>query len=79
VSFIAWLAVTALHVLAHLADSQHALTAEFGTLPTGTPRASRRTARLLLIGTGLIIGLLIALVSIPDFTASQLWHHHHGM
>jgi hypothetical protein len=72
--FILWLIATGIHVLAHLLDSQDAVAAEFGQLETGTPRVSRRGARLLLIGTALAIGVVIAVIALPDFGA---WQHYY--
>jgi hypothetical protein len=78
VFFIIWVAVFAIHVLAHLTSSWRALEGDYGSLPTGTPRASRRTARLLLLGAGVLAGVIIALVAVPGFGAWQHYSHHHG-
>ena len=80
VSFIVWVAVTAIHVLAHLVDSLGSLRGDLGALPTGTPRVGRRGARLLLLGTAMMAGVIVAVIALPDFGA---WQHamalrHHG-
>jgi hypothetical protein len=75
VFFIIWVAVCAIHVLAHLAGSYRALEGDYGSLPTGTPRTSRRAARLLLLGAGVLVGVIIALVAVPSFGAWQSYHH----
>jgi hypothetical protein len=80
VSFIVWVAFTAIHVLAHLVDSYNSVQSDYGVLATGTPRVSRRGARLLLIGAALLAGVIIAAIAIPDYSA---WQHamalrHHG-
>jgi hypothetical protein len=72
VSFIVWIAFTAMHVLAHLSDSYDAATAELGPLDTGTPRLGRRGIRLLALASSIVTGLIIALVALPEFSA---WTH----
>ena len=72
VFFIGWVAVTALHLLAHLVDVRKSVETEFGGLEIGTPRIGRRGTRLLLIGAAVSIGVVIALISLPDFPA---WQH----
>jgi hypothetical protein len=82
-SFIVWLVVTAIHVLAHVTESAGAVRAEL--LPDGRHRVRAvrgRNARLLVIATGLAAGVIIALIAIPDFGAWSHYmathHHHHG-
>ncbi|HWF54410.1 MAG TPA: hypothetical protein VG223_07285 [Solirubrobacteraceae bacterium] len=69
VCFIVWIAVTAVHVLAHLKDSFDSVGAEVAPLATGTPQVSRRGARLLALGTAVMIGVIIALITLPQFGA----------
>jgi hypothetical protein len=82
VSFILWLAVTALHVLGHLPRLGKSLrTARANAGQEGiSPGAAGRNLALL---GALIGGVVLAIVLIPDFSA---WtaagaiphHHHHG-
>jgi hypothetical protein len=73
-SFVAWLLVTAVHVLAHLQESLHSTELELLPRPAGQPRPPRgRGARLMLVATVLVLGVLIALVAAPDFGA---WAHY---
>jgi hypothetical protein len=79
VSFFAWLAVTALHVLAHLLGLPRQLRAvepidSLGGAPPGA------AGRWILLAGSLVAGVVLALVLIPDFgvwTASGALHHHH--
>lgn len=81
VSFIAWVAVTGVHVLFHLPSMLR-------TLSAGRRNAERlgvapgAAGRWITIGGGLIAGLVIALVLIPQFAPwtahSAFVHHHHG-
>ena len=79
VSFIAWIAVTALHVVGHLPGlpaSLRAVRPDSG--PSGvTPGGAGRWIAL----TGALVGgLVLAIVLIPDFaawTAHGAPHHHH--
>jgi hypothetical protein len=81
VSFILWIGATALHVLGHLPEVGRYLQ---------TGGASRRalipggTGRWLSLGTALVLGLVLAVALIPDFStwtggagAAVLHHHHH--
>lgn len=102
VSFIAWLALTAFHVLGHLPEIVRVLRVSsaarrelIGTRapspgppsavpePTRTERLPGRGGRWLSLSGATVIGLVLALVLIPDFatwtgTAGQvLLHHHH--
>jgi hypothetical protein len=74
VSFILWLAVTALHVLGHLARLPAALTADRRSRRTWDDRGSGRGARALLIAGALVGGLMIALLAESQFGA---WAHYH--
>jgi hypothetical protein len=72
VSFIAWVAVTALHVLGHLAKLPRALRTE----RTWDDRGSGRGARALALSGALVAGLVIALLVEGQFTAWTHFHHH---
>src|SRR5579875_846582 len=72
-SFIAWLMVTAVHVLAHLRESLRSTELELLPPAAGRPRpVSGRGARLMLIATMLALGVIIALIAMPDFAP---WAH----
>jgi hypothetical protein len=83
VSFILWLAVTGLHVLGHLprlAKSLRVARANAGQDGISPGAAGRNLA---LVGA-LVVGIVLALVLIPDFSiwtapgAIPHHHHHHG-
>ncbi len=80
VSFIAWLAFTALHVLGHLPGLPKsfrggaALDDAVGIPGTG--------GRWLALGGAIVAGVVLAIVLIPDYgawTASGALHHHHHL
>jgi hypothetical protein len=86
-SFFLWLAVTAIHVLGHLPEIQRALTgggqvrgaifanaAPARGLERPTVRAGRG-GRALSLGAALVVGLVLAVVLIPQY-AAWLGHHH---
>jgi hypothetical protein len=101
VSFFAWIAVTALHVLGHLPEilrflripgeprmEMIALRRPRGPAAPAEPSLSQGlpggTGRWLSIGTALVLGLVLAVVLIPQFGAwtgpagaAVLHHHHH--
>jgi hypothetical protein len=100
-SFIAWLALTAFHVLGHLpevirvlrvsAESRRTLTTArapgppqtAALAPAGSERLPGGGGRWLSLGTAVVVGLVLAVVLIPDFatwtgaTGQALLHHHH--
>jgi hypothetical protein len=72
VTFILWIGVTALHVLGHVP--------ELLKLRPGSERGSRagEAGRWLSLSSALVLGLVLAVVLIPDFAAwtQGHWHHH---
>jgi hypothetical protein len=82
VSFIVWIVFAAVHVLAHVAELPRSLRDDLTPLQTGTPRVGRRGLRLLMLATAVLLGVVIALVALPDFGAWQhaeaLRHLHRG-
>lgn len=98
VGFIAWIVVTAVHVLGHLPElvrfngvsrqtrtEINELRASIpgfgpGAEPPLTARLPGATGRWLSLGTAIAVGLVLALVLIPDFgiwTGGHAFLHHH--
>jgi hypothetical protein len=92
VSFIVWIAFTALHVLGHVPEVGRLLgvRAEIVKLPGIRTDPERfadggrvaagpgAAARLLAIAASVVVGLVVALVLVPDYhawTAAPLFHH----
>jgi hypothetical protein len=79
-SFFAWLAVTAIHVLAHLPDLSRAfLRREAGRLEYN-PYVAGRTSRTMSLSGALVGGLVLALLLVPHFgswTHPGAFPHHH--
>jgi hypothetical protein len=100
VSFVAWLALTAFHVLGHLPEIARVLRASQESRreliagrspgrrsavadPQLTERVPGRGGRWLSLGSAVMIGLILAVLLIPDFATwtgaagRVLLHHHH--
>ena len=79
VSFIVWVAVTAVHVLGHLAELPRALTADRQRARPWDDLGSGRGARALLLASSLVGGLVLALAVEGGFGAWTTFHqlHHH--
>jgi hypothetical protein len=82
VTFIAWLAFMALHVLAHLPPILPALRADYGRRPDLGIEVTGRSGRVLALAGALTAGLVLAVLVIPEFGPwvhdSGLFHHHRG-
>ncbi len=72
-SFIVWVAITALHVLGHLADLPRALTPSRPQMSGLEDARAGRIGRALALSGVLIAGVVLAIVSIPQFAS---WTHH---
>jgi hypothetical protein len=80
VSFIVWVAVTAVHVLAHLPDVSTALLTRREGHVEYNPYAAGRAGRTISLAGALVAGLVLALLLIPSFEAwaqPGALHHHH--
>ncbi|MDQ6803731.1 MAG: hypothetical protein M3065_01920 [Actinomycetota bacterium] len=81
VSFIVWLAFTALHVLGHLSQIPAALRAVRRPTPELPGLQAGAAGRWISIAGALVGGLVLAVVLIPDFSIwtahTVLLHHHH--
>jgi hypothetical protein len=74
VSFIAWLAVTSLHVLGHLAEMPAALRADWRPRATLSGDVSGRTGRGIALAGALVGGLVLAILLIPEFAPWIHWN-----
>jgi hypothetical protein len=72
-SFIIWVAVAALHVLGHLADLPRALTPSRLQLSGLEDARAGRVGRALALSGVLVAGVVLAILSIPQFAS---WTHH---
>ena len=76
VSFFAWLAVTALHVLGHLAELPRSLAADRYAPRGWDDGGGGRGARALALSSALVGGLVLALLVESQFPAWAHFHHH---
>jgi hypothetical protein len=85
VSFFVWVAFTAVHVLVHLPSMLNSLNADYvrptraGELGGHGARyrdANGRAGRVLSLASSLALGLVLALVAIPQFGPWLAAHHH---
>jgi hypothetical protein len=79
-SFFAWLALTGVHVLGHLADLPAPLRADYGAeegLAGLSGRLPGRDGRVLSLAGMLVAGLVLAVLVIPEFGPWVNGFHHH--
>ncbi len=80
-SFFAWLALMALHVLGHLPAMPAALSGDYGSSRELSGNVTGRAGRILALAGALVAGLVLAVLVIPQFGPwlhdSGLFHHHH--
>lgn len=74
-SFVVWIAVTAIHVLAHLSDLPRALQTKHELQPQLAGYGTGRAGRALSLSGALVAGLVLAILYIPQF--SPWLHAHH--
>ncbi len=74
VSFIVWVVLTGVHVLAHVEAAWGASRSELGLSGRGAAPAGRN-GRMLVLGLALVAGVLLAVLVIPDFVSWQHYHH----
>jgi hypothetical protein len=78
IAFIVWAAFTALHVLAHLTELPRALRADYSRRLGADP--SGRDGRVLALAGAIVLGAVLAILTIPQFAPWLHAHffHHHG-
>jgi len=86
ISFIVWVAFTALHVLGHLPSIPEALREDYSLSRRSSGAMSLssdvtgRSGRVLALSGALVLGVVLAIISIPEFGAwihsAGLFHHH---
>ncbi len=79
VSFFVWLAVTSLHVLAHLPSLPAALRADYTRRDVLGPSLPGRSGRHFALAAALVLGVALAVLTIPEFGPwlhAHLGHHH---
>ncbi len=82
-SFFAWVALMAIHVLAHLPEVARSLRADYSGRPRGgtavqwSGELNGRTGRTLSLGGALVLGTVLAIVVIPQFGPWLSAHHFH--
>jgi hypothetical protein len=81
VSFIAWVAFMAIHVLGHLPKIRPLLRADYGRSTALSSDVTGRAGRALALSGALVAGVVLAVLVIPDFGpwlhSSSLFDHNH--
>jgi hypothetical protein len=77
ITFIVWVAVTALHVIGHLAELPSALVAD-RRQRAWDDHGSGRGSRAVLLASAIAGGLILAIVTDSQFAAWTHFRHHHG-
>jgi hypothetical protein len=80
ISFIVWAAFFGVHVLAHLLELPPALRGDFAPASAVQPRLPGRDGRALTLVGMLALGVLVAVLVIPEFASWTSWNaifHHH--
>jgi hypothetical protein len=80
ISFIVWIAVTAVHVLAHLPGMPAALRADYATATQLRSDVAGRAGRMIVLAGAIVAGLVLAVLLIPEFASWTHWNavFHHG-
>jgi hypothetical protein len=81
ISFIAWIALTGLHVLGHLPEIPGVLRREYARAGVESPPTPGRSGRTFALASALVAGVVMALLLIPEFSSWMHWNsvlHGHG-
>ncbi len=73
-SFVIWIAVTSIHVLAHLSDLPRALKTKHAIQPRLDSYGDGSAGRILSLSGALVAGLVLAILYLPQFGP---WLHAH--
>jgi hypothetical protein len=76
VSFFIWIAFTSIHVLGHLPTLWQGLRADYGTARLQGQATDGRAGRVLSLASALVLGVVIAILLIPQFGP---WLHAHNL
>jgi hypothetical protein len=76
VSFFIWVAFTSIHVLGHLPTLWQGLNADYGPARLQGNVTDGRAGRVLSLASALVLGVAIAILSIPQFGS---WLHVHNL
>jgi hypothetical protein len=76
VSFIVWIAFTAIHVLGHLPAVARGLQVDYGPAASAGPGTRGRNGRTLSLAGTLVGGLVLAILYIPQFAPWLHLHRH---
>ncbi len=76
-SFIVWVAFTALHVLGHLPELASGLSKDYGPAARLSGAPDGRAGRAMAVASALTLGVVIALVFLPQFGPWLHAHFHH--
>jgi len=71
-SFVIWVGVTALHVIGHLPDLARVLSARHASAAGRGDDLNGRAGQLLSLAGALVLGVVIAILLVPEFAA---WMH----
>jgi hypothetical protein len=77
ISFFVWVAFTAVHVIAHLPTVSHSLRADYGRSAERSRDLNGRAGRALSLAAALTLGVVVAILVIPEFGPWLASHHHH--
>jgi hypothetical protein len=67
-SFFVWLALTAVHVLGHLAELPKALKTDYDPVTVAAGTVPGRSGRMMALAGAIVLGVVLAVLVIPDFS-----------
>ena len=76
-SFFVWIAFTALHVIGHLPDLARGLREDYGVEARWGEGTAGRSGRAMALASALTLGVVLALLLVPQFAPWLHAHFHH--